>query len=141
MLLHYFPGTGAAHYDIAFFADLSDDSNFQAARRLVHVDPYPLEILVRPGFVHTIFVFGVPGNGDCLFACFFIAWKSGLSSWQPPDGEHFEVSSTLSCPPLRKEDASGRNWPLALREIYSFTSSVPVKQLLSTACTENGGHA
>ena len=100
----------------------------------------PIEIEIQVGTVFlTIAVFDVPGNGDCVFSWLFIAWKSGLSSWQPC-GKHFQVPVTIDVPLLPTGNSSSLKRPLALAKLYTFRGNGVPKLAWSHGLTlQKGG--
>jgi hypothetical protein len=75
-------GTEAAHYGLGILSDLPQfEKELSAALRLVHVEPLSLHLRVGSN-VLTIKLFGMQGNGNCLFSCMDLALKSYNPEWQ-----------------------------------------------------------
>ena len=81
-LLLFNPDTHSAHYCLAIPSDIAAFENErQAARHLVHCDPVSLRVDMS-GFECAMDIFGIPGDGACLFSTADLAMKARSLDWQ-----------------------------------------------------------
>ena len=97
-LLLFNADTLSAHYCLAIPSNIAAFENERmAARHLVHCDPVSLRVDMS-GFECTMDVFGMPGDGACLFSTFDLAFKARSVDWQD-GGTNWTGVLRVACEP------------------------------------------
>ena len=82
MLIILNAGTVSAHYCLAIFSGIPQfESELDAARRIVHVEPISAYLRLPTG-PQELKLFGMPALGNCLFSALALALQSRQTKWQ-----------------------------------------------------------